>query len=122
MLDRVSHRNPAAPWNQPAWSCRALHVIGGGAFVGDVAGKTVADIATFTRQEWMRIPNCGRRTTNEIAEVLGEYGLAFRGEQPTPLWQPPAPDVRDFPDEQLVMELLRRGYSIAYARISKGPT
>jgi hypothetical protein len=135
MLDSM-RRNPDAPWNEPAWSARATHVIEL-AFGPDAAGKTVADLASLSRRECMNARNCGRRTVNEIADVLASYGLSFRGEgapvtpcladvlgegASAPRWQPREPGVRDFTDEQLVMELLRRGYSIAYARISKGPT
>jgi hypothetical protein len=134
MLDSMSHRDPAAPWNAPPWSCRARHVIKN-AFGSDIEGKTVADLASLSRRECMNARNCGRRTVNEIAEVLASYGLSFRGEgapvEPclaavlgegasTPRWQPREPEVSDLTDEQLVMELLRRGYIIAHGYRGNG--
>jgi hypothetical protein len=39
--------------------------------------RTVADLATMTEAELMRIPNFGRRTLGEVKEILGALGVTL---------------------------------------------
>jgi DNA-directed RNA polymerase alpha subunit len=39
---------------------------------------TLGDIIKKTEAEILRIPNFGRRSTNELREVLAKHGLAFK--------------------------------------------
>jgi len=39
--------------------------------------RTIYDIASRTEQEWLRVPNIGRKSVNEMREVLATFGLNF---------------------------------------------
>ncbi|MGB9369331.1 MAG: DNA-directed RNA polymerase subunit alpha C-terminal domain-containing protein [Xanthobacteraceae bacterium] len=48
--------------------------------------ETAGELATFTQDDILRIPNAGRKTLKEVREVLGSLGLKLRGDT-----QPAAP-------------------------------
>lgn len=60
---------------------RTLSVLMQNGFIDPVIGVQLNKIATQTKADLLKLPNCGRKTLNEIKEILKENGLTLRDEE-----------------------------------------